>query len=161
LEMQIAGIVDCSHVTGMKPFVSAPSRVTRLCPVAWRNTWTTHDDFPAVREFHFVTWQQLSNGSMPPLEWMSHRDQGCGFSHAIALHNSKAEVQPKVLGLFLESCASRQKGPKLPTKTTVDFSKLPPTPQEVEVYRLEGRRSFSAFHPLPQRLEHARNEDDH
>src|SRR6266704_2395380 len=168
-EIKVAFLVDLANVAAAKPTVFCCSRLPVVFPVSRRNVLAAHQIFAILGQFHFLPRQYLADRAAALLERVVDADERRSLGHAIALNHGESEPLPEPLGVRIERCATRNKGPELPTEHVMNRAKRPPAAEKISAGRRGNRflksiqfssRLEVALDLFPQRIESARHGDD-
>ena len=135
-EEEIAFGIEFADIAGMVPAFLAGDRAQfSRTPVAGRDTAAAHQNFSVRRKLHLASCQNFANRAFAGLERMVHADERSGFSQAVALNHGKAQSTPELFGVTVESGASGDEGPKLPSELAMDAAENPPAVKEMLALR--------------------------
>src|ERR1051326_5440518 len=80
---------------------------------------------------------------------MIDRDERGRLSHAVTLQDRESESLPKIFCFRIERRTAGNKGPELPTETTMHFAKRPPATEKTLVFLFERRTAGNKGPELP------------
>src|SRR5208282_1196821 len=133
LEPKIALGIELADIPRAQPiFAIAHSLPERSAfPIAARDVFAPHQNFPVFREPEFAPWENFSNRSLRGAKGMVQADERCCFRHAVPLHDRVTNTLEKSFRFGGKGRTTGNKRPELPTQFPVNSAKPPGTSQKL------------------------------